>query len=197
MSNGAGERRGVGSARDGAGAARRGGLAALVAGGAALAGGLLLLVGKPKARGEGVEGGVVPAGADSSGRGRPGVPASRSARRAGHETVDASARAATAVLGVFAVVAVATVLLAVVGLGWLHRADRAALPPLTTEQRASVEPPEPRLQENPMGDIAAVRAREEALLTGYAWADAEHTHVRVPIARAMALMVGRPLDPQP
>jgi hypothetical protein len=46
-------------------------------------------------------------------------------------------------------------------------------------------------------DIAAERRREADLLNSYAWIDAAHTRARIPIDRAMALMIGQPLDPPP
>jgi hypothetical protein len=51
-------------------------------------------------------------------------------------------------------------------------------------------PPEPRLQENPRIDLHALRAREQALLDGYAWVDRPAGHVRIPVARAMELLAG-------
>jgi hypothetical protein len=53
---------------------------------------------------------------------------------------------------------------------------------------AREEPPAPRLQENPRQDLEALRAREEALLDGYAWIDRGAGRVRIPVARAMELL---------
>ena len=50
------------------------------------------------------------------------------------------------------------------------------------------EPPAPRLQENPKHDLATLRAREQALLDGYAWTDRDAGRVRIPVARAMELL---------
>ena len=50
------------------------------------------------------------------------------------------------------------------------------------------EPPAPRLQDAPAKDLAALRAREAALLDGYAWIDRERGRVRVPVTRAMELL---------
>ncbi|MCW5893586.1 MAG: hypothetical protein KIT14_23975 [bacterium] len=53
------------------------------------------------------------------------------------------------------------------------------------------EPPEPRLQIDPIGDLAALRAREVAQLAGYGWVDRQAGVVRIPIDRAMELLVAR------
>ena len=52
-------------------------------------------------------------------------------------------------------------------------------------------PPEPRLQNTPVRDLAEFRAQEEKVLGSYGWADKEKTKVRIPIARAMELLVER------
>ena len=51
------------------------------------------------------------------------------------------------------------------------------------------EPPQPRLQEDPRGDLAALRAREATLLETYGWVDRRAGRVRIPVDRAMALLV--------
>jgi hypothetical protein len=49
-------------------------------------------------------------------------------------------------------------------------------------------PPSPRLQENPGRDLEALRARDQALLDGYAWVDRPSGRVRIPVERAMGLL---------
>jgi hypothetical protein len=51
-----------------------------------------------------------------------------------------------------------------------------------------LEPPAPRLQARPRVDLDALRAREQALLDGYAWTDRAGARVRIPVARAMELL---------
>lgn len=53
------------------------------------------------------------------------------------------------------------------------------------------EPPEPRLQIDPVGDLAALRAREAARLSSYGWVDRQAGVVHIPIERAMELLVAR------
>lgn len=60
--------------------------------------------------------------------------------------------------------------------------------------------PTPRLQDDPGDgavDIMALHEREDLLLNHYSWADAAHTKVRIPIARAMQLIAqqGLPVAP--
>jgi len=64
--------------------------------------------------------------------------------------------------------------------------------------------PEPRLQVAPQVDLAALRAREDATLNGYGWVDRKAGVVRVPIERAMDLLIqrglpvrGQPNEPKP
>ena len=50
-------------------------------------------------------------------------------------------------------------------------------------------PPPPRLQSNPSQDMAAFRARENDLLSNYGWVDPGRGVVRIPIEKAMELVV--------
>jgi hypothetical protein len=54
-------------------------------------------------------------------------------------------------------------------------------------------PPEPRLQTHPREDLAALRAREDALLGSYGWVDRNAGIVRIPIDTAMKLTLERGL----
>jgi len=70
-----------------------------------------------------------------------------------------------------------------------------------TEAVAATRPqyPAPRLQVAPHVDLAALRSREEAELNGYGWVDRKAGAVRIPIDRAMDLIVqrGLPVRGQP
>jgi hypothetical protein len=59
---------------------------------------------------------------------------------------------------------------------------------LTAEQRL---PPEPRLEIDSGANLARLRAEEDARLNGYGWVDKRAGVVRIPIERAMVLMVER------
>lgn len=76
----------------------------------------------------------------------------------------------------------------------VQRAPSAAVSPLA---RDAPGPPEPRLQgsqvhpNTPAQDLREMRQREEQVLTGYGWTDREAGLARIPIARAMDLLIER------
>ena len=111
-----------------------------------------------------------------------------------HEASDVNIRA------IFGFAAGLTVVTAFIAFGvWLlfqYFAAREARPVFTEYPLAaqeSREPPEPRLQTNPRQDLNDLRAREDQLLTSYSWVDKNAGVVRIPIDRAMQLVVERGL----
>jgi len=50
-------------------------------------------------------------------------------------------------------------------------------------------PPEPRLQMDPVAEYRAIRAQEEGILHGYGWVDKDAGIARIPIERAMDLIL--------
>lgn len=62
--------------------------------------------------------------------------------------------------------------------------------PLMAEA-APKEPPPPKLQARPIEDLHRLREREDAELHSYAWVDRSKGLVRIPIDRAMRLVVER------
>jgi hypothetical protein len=54
-------------------------------------------------------------------------------------------------------------------------------------------PPEPRLQTDPRDDMANLRRMQDEVLDSYAWVDRNAGIVRIPIERAMTLVVERGL----
>src|SRR5581483_8080886 len=67
----------------------------------------------------------------------------------------------------------------------------------STIQNANKEPPQPRLQQSPPIDLREMRAAEDQLLQHYSWADRDKGVVRIPIDRAMDLLVQRGLPTRP
>ncbi len=59
-----------------------------------------------------------------------------------------------------------------------------------------VLPPEPRLQESPRKDLAALRALEESELHSYQWVNQSTGAVSIPIERAIELLAQRGIPPQ-
>lgn len=100
------------------------------------------------------------------------------------------------VLGMGATVA-AVVAGMILLLALMSREREASLPRFPAEQTAQPAPPAPRPQAAPAADLAHLRAREEALLSHYAWIGDDHGRARIPLARAMELTVGATLGPPP
>jgi len=80
----------------------------------------------------------------------------------------------------------------------LAERERAASPvasPLAS--RAPTQPPEPRLQADPKGDLVRLRARENAELARFGWIDEQAGVVQVPIERAMEMLAAKGLPARP
>jgi hypothetical protein len=125
------------------------------------------------------------------------LPSSKGAT--GYETRDIRLKP-IAVAAVALVVAAAFTHAAMWGLFELFEARelrrKASDRPIARELRRT-QPPEPRLQSTPLDDLAALHAWEERLLTTYAILDSQAGTVRIPIERAMELVVERGLPARP
>ena len=64
-------------------------------------------------------------------------------------------------------------------------------PPVLAEARARELPPGPLLQRDPERDLRTFRAEEDALSSGWAWTDASKTHARVPVDRAIEIVLAK------
>jgi hypothetical protein len=109
---------------------------------------------------------------------------------AGHEPSDLKPRTIAAFGLALAVVVVGCLIVA----GWMFDffAGRRAKQDVPPSPLARVEPPAgPRLQVNAPGDLARLRAEEEATLSTYDWVDRGGGIVRIPIDQAMRLLVER------
>jgi hypothetical protein len=75
----------------------------------------------------------------------------------------------------------------------LDRHQAAISPPASplAGQYGPQEPPAPRLQVDPLGDLERLRASEDAVLQDYGWVDRQKGVVRLPIEQAMKLLVER------
>ena len=76
----------------------------------------------------------------------------------------------------------------------VERARRAEPPnpPLARHEQGR-QPPEPRLQEMPFKDIAALRAEEQLVLEGYFWVDEKAGIAHIPLAEAMKIVAEKGL----
>lgn len=130
--------------------------------------------------------------------GRPPRPAANTQRDPndpGHETRDVNVRNTALVMAGLALTALAVVGTMIWMMNGFAARQRRALPALTPQQTARLAPPPPNLQADPYADLGRERAATEAHLSGYGYRDAARTRARIPIGRAMDLVVGRSLEP--
>jgi len=69
-------------------------------------------------------------------------------------------------------------------------------PPVLAEARVKTLPAGPLLQNDPEKDLKTLRAREDAVLSSWAWADPAHTHARVPADRALEIVAAKGFPPR-
>lgn len=114
-----------------------------------------------------------------------------------HETTDADIRAIVK----FGVGLFVTLVVALLGMSALFNylaAHQGLGPPATPFESARPLPPPgvPRLQAVPPQDLGQYRKRQEELLQTYGWVDQKDGIVRIPIVRAMDLLIQRGLPVQ-
>lgn len=92
-------------------------------------------------------------------------------------------------IGLAAILVVAGALMWPLSSGLKSLAEKAdPPPPLLPEARRAQEPPGPRLQEDPEGEMAEMLAAEDAVLTGWSWVDDSQERAQIPIERAIELL---------
>lgn len=110
----------------------------------------------------------------------------------GHEERDVRPRTVVGwTAGIFGLIALTVALMWLLLGGLETRLAEDSPPASPLAGYAPQQPPEPRLQVDPGGDIAQLRATEQARLDGYGWVDRRAGTVHIPIDRAMALLVER------
>jgi len=113
----------------------------------------------------------------------------------GYEKSDLRSRPIV-VFGVILGVTVALAFVAAYGmihvLGWW---DRPRLETPASPLATRTVPPEPRLQVEAPKDLASLQAAEQEVLTTYAWVSKEAGVARIPIDRAMQIVLERGLPP--
>jgi hypothetical protein len=110
----------------------------------------------------------------------------------GYETRDVNIPGA-AIFGVTLFVVLLVVIFGMRGL-FAHFENTQPLGPETTPFNATRElPPVPRLQVDPKQDLARTREEQRQVLESYGWADQGTGKVRIPIDRAMDLLLQRGL----
>jgi len=110
------------------------------------------------------------------------------ARSPAHEAADVDGPRIWALAGALAATLV-VVALAAAGVLRLvgHETGRA----LFASRGAPAQMPAPSLQSRPQLDLRALREQKRAMLSEYRWIDPGQGIVRIPIERAMALLVAR------
>jgi len=126
---------------------------------------------------------------------KPGPPASKEALAAGHEISEVQSKPILAFLILLTVFSAFCFGIIVIYFRFLaaDAAKHSPRPsPLITQGAVRV-PPEPRLQVDAWGDWDSYRADQDRQLGNYAWANKDSLTVRMPIERAMELVLQRGL----
>lgn len=110
----------------------------------------------------------------------------------GYETEDADIREVI-FTGLGLAVGTIVVCLAVIGLFRVLRTVETNPQPVTEIHTQPAFPPGPRLQEHPWLELRELRKNEDQLLTTYGWVNKDTGTVRIPVDRAMELVVQRGL----
>ena len=107
-----------------------------------------------------------------------------------HEHQDVNARTVALSGGVLLLTVGVVLVLMIALLAYWASRPAGSVGPLANVR---VEPEEPRLQVSPAQDLVKMRQSEDAVLHSYGWVDQKAGVVRIPIERAMALVVERGL----
>jgi hypothetical protein len=114
------------------------------------------------------------------------IGADRGGERRTHETADIDGRRVWTTAGILA----ATIVLAgVMAAGAIALSAKLVGRPLAPINPPPTQMPSPPLLSAPALDLGALRAEKHALLSQYAWIDRAHGVVRIPIERAMSLLI--------
>ena len=109
-----------------------------------------------------------------------------------HETRDASIRGLV-VFGLTLFVSLILVLVVAAKLFRYFATAQSLGPPASPFANARVLPPAPRLQTGPRQDLQRLKQSQQELLNSYGWVDKNAGVVRIPIDRAMDLLLQRGL----
>lgn len=129
------------------------------------------------------------------GSGGHGEEPSRDSLERGHEASDIRLRPILMAGLILAVLGVVGPLVLFPVFDFVLSRQAAQDPPLPPLARTDQTPPEPRLQTSPPRDWEELVTRQRAILDGYSWVDQPGGAVRIPIERAMDLIVERDLLP--
>jgi hypothetical protein len=105
-----------------------------------------------------------------------------------HEKRDASIRGLV-VFGVALFVSLVAILVMAARLFHYFEAVQSLGPPASPFANARTLPPQPRLQVDPRRDLQRWQDEQKAILNSYGWVDRSAGIVRIPIDRAMELLI--------
>jgi hypothetical protein len=106
-----------------------------------------------------------------------------------HETADVDVRGILRFGAALALVAV-VIHIALYGLLFYYEQPQDGRDTLAPSARIKAEPPpEPRLRVAPRSDLVEMRRAEDQILNSYGWVDREKNMARIPIERAMEIIV--------
>ena len=109
-----------------------------------------------------------------------------------HETTDASISGLVKFsIGLFLLIVVA-----LVGMQWMFnyfRNTQQLGPPASPFAESQAQPPGPRLQVHPAQDLKQLRQGEDEKLNSYGWVDQKAGIARIPVDRAMDLLIQKGL----
>jgi hypothetical protein len=123
---------------------------------------------------------------------RPETSAIGPSQAATHETADVDGRRVWATAAALAATIVLVGFMAAGAISLIGTMVGRPLAPIDSPPTAMPSPP---LLAAPSRDLRALRAEKRALLSHYAWVDRAHGVVRIPIERAMALLIARGAGP--
>jgi hypothetical protein len=109
-------------------------------------------------------------------------------RGAAHETADVDAPRIWRIAAALAATIVAAGFIASAVLAFFHHETGRPLSPVNAPPTAMASPP---LQSAPARELAALRTQKRAMLNEYRWIDRDKGIVRIPIERAMSLLIAR------
>ena len=105
-----------------------------------------------------------------------------------HESADVDGNRVWQTAAILAATIVAAAVAAYGGMAFFRHQSGRPIAPIDAPPIAMPSPP---LQSEPSRDLAALRAEKRAILGEYAWFDRDHGVVRIPIERAMSLLIAR------
>jgi hypothetical protein len=109
-----------------------------------------------------------------------------------YETRDVNVRGIVYFVAVLFIVLV----FALISMRWLfgfYSETQALGPGVTPFANSRTLPPEPRLQVHPEADLNRMREEQDEILNSYGWVDRANGKVRIPIDRAMDLLLQKGL----